>query len=417
MTPEQFKAERARLVEQRTQIVTKATDLARTCAGRAFTTGEEVDALDMKRRADDLDRQLADLDAGEQRRRTAAEQTRTDQKSHDDYMRAAIKALGDGLGLPDDDGTGRDAAGRPRSRVKAGSWAGTVADHMVKIAASTGVKALATGSIGVPAPLLDEVVEMATPPRRITDLLIDREALSGGNAYSYLRQVTRTNLARPVADQAVKPTSIYTATEIEDRVRVVAHLSEPFPERFLADYATLTRFLESEMQEGVLAAIEGQVVAGDGVDENMVGLTALSGTVAVPFSSNMVTTLRKARTQMELLSEVPTAWLFNPSDLEAIDLLRADGATGEFLVGGPSPAGSNIFGNLPLVASPRVTAGTAWLGDWRQVRLVVREELRLDADRSGERFTRNEVVMRAEGRYGVAWLRPSAFAEVTLTAA
>lgn len=41
-------------------------------------------------------------------------------------------------------------------------------------------------------------------------------------------------------------------------------------------------------------------------------------------------------------------------------------------------------------------AGTAILGDWRQTRLFIREDVKLDADRPGERFTRNEVVLRVE---------------------
>lgn len=408
-----YKSERAGLVKDRAAIVAEASAMATRCKHRSFSESEEVTALHLKGRADRIDQRIAELDADELRRRSTDEKARADRKSSDDAMRKAISELGEGIGGLADDGP--DHVGRARVKARTGSWATAVADQMTTMADRLGVKALTTGSIGVPAPLLDEVVELATAPRRITDLLIDRETLPGGNSFNYLRQVTRTNNAAPVADQAVKPTSLFAATEIDDRVRVVAHLSEPFPERYLADYATLSRWLESEMQEGILAAIEGQVVAGDGVGENMVGLTALSGTITVPFSSNMVTTLRKARTTMEQVSETPTAWLFNPADLEAIDLLRADGATGEFLVGGTSPAGSNIFGNLPLVASPRVTAGTAWLGDWRQVRLVVREEMRLDADRSGDRFTRNEVVLRAEGRYGLAWLRPSSFAEVALT--
>lgn len=67
-----------------------------------------------------------------------------------------------------------------------------------------------------------------------------------GNSFSFLRQTVRTNSAAPVADVALKPTSVYSLAEIEDRVRVIAHLSEPVPERYFADLSALEDFLRSE---------------------------------------------------------------------------------------------------------------------------------------------------------------------------
>jgi hypothetical protein len=75
----------------------------------------------------------------------------------------------------------------------------------------------------------------------------------------------------------------------------------------------------------------------------------------------------------------------------------------------------NVFGGLPRIASTQVPAGVAILGDWRLARLFVRESMRLDADRSGVSFTRNRVTLRAEGRYGIGYLRPQAFAVLDLT--
>jgi hypothetical protein len=46
----------------------------------------------------------------------------------------------------------------------------------------------------------------------------------------------------------------------------------------------------------------------------------------------------------------------------------------------------------------------------------VREDARIDADRSGDNFKANLVDVRCEGRYGFACLRPQAFAVLDLTA-
>ncbi|RTL62034.1 MAG: phage major capsid protein [Pseudonocardiaceae bacterium] len=390
--------DRGALTVRRKALVDDMAALHASVRGRDLTPTEADIALGLKANIDRIDNDLRQMDA----------------KASDAALRKSIADLGGGLGLGDD-GDDVRARGLGHSHTKSGTWAERVADRMAKTATATGVKALTTGSIDVPVPIAAEVVAWPQHPTRIIDLLVDRQALTG-RTFTYLRQVARTNNAGPVADGATKPTSLFTVTEVEDRARVWATLAEPFPERYIGDHSTLVRWLEDELQGAVMASIENQVIAGDGTGENVEGILATSGTVGVPFNTNMLVSLRKARTALELISETPNAWVLNPADLETIDLMREDGTGGGFLVGGTSPANDNVFGNLPRVPSPVVPAGTAILGDWRQVRLLVREELRLDADRSGDNFKKNLVTLRTEGQFGVAVLRPQAFAVVDLAA-
>src|SRR5699024_7214658 len=120
--------------------------------------------------------------------------------------------------------------------------------------------AVVSGSIDVPSPILTEVAAMA---RKRDHLLAHFGSITvSGNEYDYVRQTVRTNNAAPVADGALKPTSIYTVVEVSDRVRVLAHLSEPVPQRLFKDHASLQRFLEQEMSAGLIDAYEDQVVSG-----------------------------------------------------------------------------------------------------------------------------------------------------------
>lgn len=292
----------------------------------------------------------------------------------------------------------------------AARWAAAVASSMSAAAKQFGVKAITSGSIDIPTVISTDVA-LPDRPDRLIDLLVDRQTITS-NEFEFLRQTTRSTQAAPVPDLAQKPVSTYTITPVIDRVRVIAHLSEPIPERFLADYTSVMQFLESEMFGGVLDALEAQIVAGDGTGENMVGVINTPGTTIVPFSGDVLTTLRKARTVLQTMHETPTGWVLHPADAEELDLLRED-ASGSFLVAGPGL--SNILGDVPVVVSTSVPAGTALLGDWRQVRVFVREDMRLDADRSGPNFERNQVVLRAEGRFGIGVLRPQAIAIVHLS--
>jgi HK97 family phage major capsid protein len=252
-------------------------------------------------------------------------------------------------------------------------------------------------------------------PRRVLDLLVNRTSL-GTNTFEYLRQTARVNNATAVPDGALKPTSTFTVNAVEDRCRVLAHLSEVFPVRFLADYDSLVAFLDTEMVEGVEQALETQALVGDGTGETLTGVLATSGTVAVPYSTSLFATIRKARTQMELLGVVPTGWVMHPTDLETVDL-QTDTNGRLYLVGAGGDDRINaLFGDLPRVASSRIPQGTAILADWGQCRLYIREEVRLDMDRSGVLFDHNQVKLRAEARIGFAVLRAQAFATVDLAA-
>ncbi|BBZ17149.1 phage major capsid protein [Mycolicibacterium gadium] len=278
-------------------------------------------------------------------------------------------------------------------------------------------RALVSGAVDVPRLVEPNVTPLARPTRLI-DLLVNRKQLEG-NAFEYFRQTVRINNAAPVPDNALKPTSVLTTEAVQDRARVIAHLSEPAPIRLLQDVEGLQVWLASEMAEGVLDALERQIIRGDGTGENVAGVLSVAGTVPVAFATDAPTTLRKALTTMQTAGETPNAVVLHPSDAEAVDLSRW-GANGGYLLpnafsGAP---GGNVFGGpeIQRVISPSIPAGTALLGDWQQVQLYVREQVNVLLDMSGDLFTHNQFIARGEGRFGIGVLRPSAFAVVDLTA-
>lgn len=299
-------------------------------------------------------------------------------------------------------------------------WATRAADALRRLGGNEERSYVASGSVDVPR-LIDPAVTAKARPARLIDLLVNRGRLES-NAFEYFRQTVRTNNATPVADLGTKPTSVFTVTPISDRARVIAHLSEPVPIRLFQDATDVVDWLRSEMVEGVLDAVESQVISGVGTGENLTGVLTIAGTTGVAFATDVATTLRKAVTALQVAGERPNAWILHPSDAEAIDLMKeATGGVGFLNDGGytNSLAGSNnVFGGegIARVVSNSVPAGTAILADWSRVRLEVREDVRLDVDTSGANFATNAATFRCETRVGLAHLRPSAFAIVDLTA-
>lgn len=284
-------------------------------------------------------------------------------------------------------------------------------------------RAVNSGNIDLPT-LVESTVEPMPRPQRLIDLLVSRKQITSP-AYQYVRQTTRSNNAATVPDYGTKPTTVLRGTPIDDRVRVVAHLSEDVPVRYWEDHPEVIEWLDSEMVDGVLDALEFQVISGDGVGENMEGLLTVAGTTPVAYTTDVPTTLRKAVTALQVKGVQPSAWVLNPADAEAIDLLRynwggAAAAPAGYLLDGfqTGTAGSgNVFGgsDIQRVVSNSVPAGTAVLGDWSKLRLYIRQGTTLLVDFAGDNFTNNTGRIRAEGRFGVGHLMPSAFAKVDLT--
>ncbi|PFG40608.1 HK97 family phage major capsid protein [Georgenia soli] len=293
------------------------------------------------------------------------------------------------------------------------SWGKSVHERLTGAAAARGLKSVLQGQISTPPAV--EVSALPTTPTRLLDL-IAREELESAT-FDFLRQVARDENADVVADGDTKPTSVYTFEEINDRARVIAHLSEPFPERFLEDHSSMVQVLDQQMRTGVLRKLEQQVVDGDGTGEQFTGILNTSGVTDVAFATDQLTTIRRARTVLGGLGEAPTGWVLNPTDAEALDLLREDGATGGFLMN--SSVYDGLFGQgVARITSTAVPQGTALLADWSQVRVGVRQsDHTLAATQAGDLFDKNQVKLRAEGRYGLKLFRPQAFAVVHLAAA
>lgn len=309
-------------------------------------------------------------------------------------------------------GTGSPYLAGTARRDDKRDWANTVASEVVGAIRDHGIRgALTAGGIDVPSVVEPVVEHPADAPRRVLELLVNRKPLDG-NAFSFLRETVRTPQAAVVADGALKPTSTYTFTEVEDRARVVAHLSEAIPLRLIEDHGDLARVLQNQMAEDVWRALESECLTGDGTGEHFKGVLETSGIRAQAFATDPFVTLRTALTSSYTYGELPTAWVLHPTDLQTLDMARESGATGAFLAG----IDVKVFGGLPVVTSTLVPVGTALLGDWEQARLYVRGQGRIDADTSGELFDKNQLKLRVEGRFGFAVLRPSAFMAIDLIA-
>ncbi|MHC3000351.1 phage major capsid protein [Microbacterium sp. HJ5] len=318
------------------------------------------------------------------------------------------------------------------TRVK--SWGAKVGENLKALAVTApgGQKALVSGSVGVPAILstvlteaqprtILDLIPVLEPTRRGTgvpsadDNLVDFVGRGGrdGNMFSYQRQIARVNNAGAVPDLAEKPTSTYAFDDVNDTFRVYANRTEYLPWRYLSDYEGLIAILQSQLMEDTLVVMERDVISGDGEGDRFRGLLNTSGIQSQAYTTDLVTTLRAAKWKLLAQSRGLTGWALNPLDLQAIEALRENGATGAFLFKGREDI--EHFLGAPVVTSLGLPVGTAVAADWTQAEVAPMGDDQLVFD--GHKQTENNTFrFMFEGRYGFRVKNPFDFVKVDLTA-
>ena len=257
-------------------------------------------------------------------------------------------------------------------------------------------------------------------PLTIRDLITTGNTTS--DAIEFPIEGTPTNNAAAVAEatatsggSGAKPESAIALSKGSTTVKTIAHWV-PATRRALADAGMLRMYIDTFLRYGLDEELEDQILTGDGTGENFTGIMNTSGTQTQAYATDILTTLRQARTKVRVTGRAqPTAYVMHPNDWEDIDLLQDNEA--RYYFGGPSVLGTPRLWGLPVVESEGMTEGYAVCADWRRAVLLDREQTQiLVSDSHADFFVRNLVAILAELRAAFFVLRPSAFVEIDLTA-
>jgi len=311
-----------------------------------------------------------------------------------------------------------------------GVWSKKVVEHLQRMGPH-GAKELMTptGAVSVPG-VISTVVPLGDRVETILQLIPSEQTFT--DAVAYLQETTRTHNAAPVAVGDKKPTSVYTVERVDDRARVIAHLSEPIPRQYLADIPMLRQYIDGALREGTILELETQVIQGSGAGENLRGILATPQIQEQAWDTNMLVTCRKAITDLELVSIAPSAFVLHPQDWETIEL--ATDLTAQFQMKAdtqqvPVDRARRRLWGLPVALSLGCPQGIGIVADFLgSTKLWEREGMTLDwsegffvpadaYDAEGSTgFQRNMLQFRCEGRWCFAVLRPRGVVQIDLTA-
>lgn len=218
-----------------------------------------------------------------------------------------------------------------------------------------------------------------------------------------------------------KPESAMTFEVVQEAVSTIAHWV-PATKRALADAGQMRTIIDGALRWGLGDRLERQIVAGNGVGDNLQGLLETTGMNAIGAGTDShADKIHKAKTQIRLDGFMATGVIINPLDAETIWLSRTNeggAGTGGYLFGGPNNPGPRTLWGLPVAESPSMPQGTAIVGALQAAVLWLREGTQvLASDSHADFFTRNLVAVLAEMRAGFGVPTPAAFAEVNLAAA
>lgn len=235
--------------------------------------------------------------------------------------------------------------------------------------------------------------------------------------YRVLVQNARDLNAAAVEPGAVKPTSTVGLESREDRLRVVATISDGIDKYALQDTAALQALVQSELQYGVYQEVERLVLNGSGEDEEFLGVLGHSGIqVQEASGDDILTTLRKSVTKIESLGYMATGMVLNPTDWETAELSQTSGS-GEYVLGSsPVDRAARRLWGVQVTTSTAVEPGTGIVADFSRMTLMT-DSRGVMAEWNGQAqddFAKNLVRLRTEGRFGFALTNPQAVVKVSL---
>lgn len=269
----------------------------------------------------------------------------------------------------------------------------------------------ATGGSLIAPHRVPGAVEMARRKIRIRDVLAPGRTES--NLIEYVAQKTRTNAAGTVVEGALKPESAIAYEQKDAPVRTIATWI-PATRQILSDAPQLMSLIDTELRYMLADVEEDQLLNGDGIGENILGLIPQATAFAAPFdptgTETMIDMLLLAIAQNEAADYDTTFIALNPLDWRRIQLLKD--ADGRYLANGPfSEAQVNKLWQIPIVATKAMDVDKFLVGDGvRGAQVFDRWDSRIEvATQDQDDFIRNKVKILAEERLALVVYKPGSF--------
>jgi len=269
-----------------------------------------------------------------------------------------------------------------------------------------------TGGVGV-AIQPDRVQGILTPPQReftIRDLIMPGRTSS--NSIEFVQETGFQNMAGPQPGEGGEKAQSDIKFSMETTtVKTLAHFVVA-SKQVLSDLPLLQSYIDGRLRYGLKYVEEEQILAGDGTEQNLLGLIPQ----ATPFMESlrkagdtMIKTLRRAILQVRLAEYRASAIVLNPFDWADIEM--DTDSNGRYIWVNVSEGGQPRMWRLPVVDTNAMPQGSFMVGAFNMAAQIFdREDAAVEVSTEDtDNFRRNKVTIRAEERLALAVYRPESF--------
>ena len=236
------------------------------------------------------------------------------------------------------------------------------------------------------------------------------------NIVEYVKVKSIPGSAAETAEGAVKPEEGIEFEDATAPVRTIAGWIK-LMRQAMDDMAGLVTLVNTLLPYDVRRRLEAQILNGDGVGQNLLGLlkTTGIGTVAGEATDTVADAILRGITYIVLSDQIPNFVTLNPVAWQDLAISKASGS-GEYMFGYPGLYGSPSIWGLAVTQNRLIDPVKPLVGDANGATVLVREGVNLKtSDADQDDFVRNRVTVLAETRVAFPVWRPSAFCEVDLT--
>lgn len=254
-------------------------------------------------------------------------------------------------------------------------------------------------------------VEAATRPIQVLDLI--PMANTDQSSVVYWEETIRTHAAAERAEGATAAESTFRVEQKVVQVRFIGD-SVPVTDEQLDDVGQARAYLDNRLSFGVRQKADSQILVGDGVAENIRGITNVVGIQTQAKSTDPTfDAVHKAMTKIRVTGRAfPNGIVLHPNDWEAIRLTRT--ADGIYILGNPAVVGPMTLFGVPVTLSDALTENTGLVGDFANHSLFYeRRGVQIEVGYSGTQFPEFKQTIRAAWRVAFIVSRPAAFCTVT----
>lgn len=258
----------------------------------------------------------------------------------------------------------------------------------------------------VPADRRPGVIPGAFRALRVRDLIPGGNTIS--NAVEFTRELLFTNNAAETAEGVTKPESVLTFELYSAPVVTIAHWIK-VSRQILGDAPALVAYIENRLRYGVELREEQQLVAGNGVGQNLIGITISPNfTAFTPTTGDTaIDSLNRAIRALDAADYPANGAIMNPATWGSIERLKDDNK--QYLVGSPFGAVVPTIWGKPIALTSSMTANKLLVGAFDIAFLyLTRQETVVEMSESDDtNFQQNLITIRAEKRGALGGLRPA----------